>query len=376
MIDGNSVANPAKVTGGNNNDELEKKLILKIPAVEDTDAISTTLASSALNAVFSEGINRLELSTGIATLSMAPDAVDLTTVKNMTLEVNQADLNSDFSIEEMPYSLRAHIGNRPVLQLSMSLDGKQTEWNNPTSPIRVTIPYKPTAEELKDPDHIVIWYIDGAGQIVTVPSGKYDPVTGTITFSTTHFSTYAVAYVKKSFQDLSKAYARDMIEALASKGFYDWVEGTSFNPNRNITRAEFIYLLVTALDLHATFESNFADVKPEDFYYEAVGIARELGITTGVGSNKVGATTSITRQDMSTILVRALEIAGKNYRTGNTTELFEKFDDAAQITLYAKQSLATLVNAGIMTGYNRILDPNGNFTMQHAAVVIYKVFMK
>lgn len=177
----------------------------------------------------------------------------------------------------------------------------------------------------------------------------------------------------KTFDDLEGAYAKDMIEELASKGFYDWIEGTSFNPNRSITRAEFIYLLITALDLNAQFDSNFSDVKPGDYYYNAIGTAKAMGITSGVGNNRVGADQGITRQDMATILVRALKAAGKDYPEGSIEDL-NAFDDAHLIAEYAKTSLATLVKAKILQGYNRILDPNGSFTMQHAAVVIYKIY--
>ena len=37
---------------------------------------------------------------------------------------------------------------------------------------------------------------------VLVPSGRYDTATGMVTFSTTHFSNYAVVYVTKTFDDL------------------------------------------------------------------------------------------------------------------------------------------------------------------------------
>jgi len=40
----------------------------------------------------------------------------------------------------------------------------------------------------------VVWYIDGSGSVVTVPTGHYDPDSGTVVFSTSHFSDYAVAY--------------------------------------------------------------------------------------------------------------------------------------------------------------------------------------
>lgn len=46
--------------------------------------------------------------------------------------------------------------------------------------------------ELKDPEHIVVWYIDHQGNIISVPNGKYNPSTGKVTFTTTQYSKYVV----------------------------------------------------------------------------------------------------------------------------------------------------------------------------------------
>jgi len=36
-----------------------------------------------------------------------------------------------------------------------------------------------------------------------IPNGQYDPATGTVTFSTTHFSYYAVGFAQVSFNDVA-----------------------------------------------------------------------------------------------------------------------------------------------------------------------------
>lgn len=45
-------------------------------------------------------------------------------------------------------------------------------------------------------------------------------------------------------------------------------------------------LLVRTLGLSASVKANFADVSTSDYYYEAVGIAKAVGITTGIGNNR------------------------------------------------------------------------------------------
>jgi hypothetical protein len=66
---------------------------------------------------------------------------------------------------------KAAVGNHPLIQLTLTLGGVQKAWNNPAAPVTVTIPYTPTAAELQNPESIIIWYLDGSGKPVCVPTG-------------------------------------------------------------------------------------------------------------------------------------------------------------------------------------------------------------
>src|SRR5690606_26525716 len=128
---------------------------------------------------------------------------------------------------DLPIELQNELKNKPIIQLSLAVDGKQIAWNNPNTPVTISIPYSPTSEELNDLEHIVIWYIDGDGNIVSVPNGRYNKETGKVTFTTTHFSKYAVAHVIKTFDDIKNVeWAKKPIEVLASKGI---IKGVSVN---------------------------------------------------------------------------------------------------------------------------------------------------
>src|SRR5690606_23563314 len=123
------------------------------------------------------------------------------------------------SPEALDDAVRSRIGNRPAISLHVRADGEIIAWNNPAAPVTVAIPYKPTEEELARADHLVVLYIDGEGRAAAVPSGRYDAELGSVVFRTTHFSTYAVAWVVKTFDDLAGVpWAKGAIEALASRG--------------------------------------------------------------------------------------------------------------------------------------------------------------
>lgn len=347
-----------------------RTVTLNIAEMPDTKTYMQEFAVSVLS---TEDSSRLiEINTPVAGITIQGDMFSPDDVENkqkIGISVSLADKS------KLTGDIAGKIGSRPLIELSAYLDGKLTEWSNANSPVTISIDYKPTQDELKNPDQIVVWYIDGNGKIVEVPSGHYDPVSGKVIFSTSHFSLYAIAYDTRTYSDIEKAYAKDSIEALASRGLYNWIKGDKFGPDRNITRGEFIYLLVNVLELHSPVKNNFSDVSASDFYYEAASIAKELGITNGMGNNRFGGGMSITRQDMSTLIVRALKAAGKSYPDGSAADL-NSFIDAGNISGYAKDSLATLVKAGVLVGYNNSLEPKGTFTMQQAATVIHRIYKK
>ncbi len=209
-----------------------------------------------------------------------------------------------------------------------------------------------------------------------VPSGKYDPVTGTVTFATTHFSNYAVTYVKKIFDDLeSVEWARRPIEVLASKGILKGATDNEYYPSINITRAEFLYSLVRTLGVDARAEGNFDDISSDAYYCKEIAIAKKLGITSGTGNNKFSPDASVTRQDMMVLTERVLRMLNRLKAQASASEL-DTFADKALVADYAADSIAALVKEGLIVGNGGKVDPMGNTTRAEAAVFLYRIYNK
>lgn len=60
--------------------------------------------------------------------------------------------------------------------------------------VDVAIPYTPEGTEKANTDKIIVQYIDDKGVATPMPDSIYDPSTGSVEFSTTHFSKYAISY--------------------------------------------------------------------------------------------------------------------------------------------------------------------------------------
>lgn len=108
------------------------------------------------------------------------------------------------------------------------------------------------------------------------------------------------------FRDLAGYdWAKDAIESLAKDGA---IKGTS--AGCDIARADFALLVMRALRLEA---ESFADVKPSDYFAEELAVAKACGIIRGVGDNQCNPRGKITREDMMTMIKRALELVAMTW---------------------------------------------------------------
>ncbi|MNI33144.1 Endo-1,4-beta-xylanase A precursor [compost metagenome] len=271
--------------------------------------------------------------------------------------------------------IKTRIGAHPVIELTVQAGGKIVPWNNPKAPVVVSIPYTPTVKELENPEHIVIWSLDGNGHMTPVPNGKYNPLTGQVTFSTTSFTKYVISFVEKTFADIdSLDWANKQIKVLASKGIIQGTTDDTFSPWQGVTRADFVVLLVRTLELQGLLGIPFADVSEDSYYSDSLRIARELGITTGRGDNKFEPQAPITREDMMVLTDRALKVSNKEGLTGPLGDLLSGFTDRADISGYAVDSVAALIQLGLIHGYDRAIYPKETPNRAQTAVLMYNLY--
>ena len=343
--------------------------VLNMPAIDGMDAYTLGLPAGSLSVSQAEGALTFSTAAGGITIPGGMLAgVAGAEGKEAGITVGRGDKST------LPAGVKQTLGDRPLVQLTLTVDGKQVEWNNPDRPVTVAIPYTPTPEELSDPEHIVVWYIDGSGSTVSVPGARYDRQTGTVSFTTTHFSFYAVAFVHRTFDDLDgAAWAKKPVEVLASKGVLKDTQGKEYLPFADITRAEFLYSLVRVLGVDARIDGNFDDISSDAYYYREAAVAKKLGITSGAGNNSFNPDAGITRQDMMVLTERALRMLKKLKQQGMASEL-GKFSDSSLVAAYAVNSTATMIKEGLITGSGGRLNPLGGATRAEAAVVLYKVY--
>jgi hypothetical protein len=198
---------------------------------------------------------------------------------------------------------------------------------------------------------------------------------GTITGNTTIGPALGYSY----FSDTTTHWAKNDILELANKLIVEprSNSGTNFEPNKNITRAEFAVFIAKGLGLAGDEASarRFPDVS-SGTTAAYIGAAAKAGIINGNADGTFKPNSNITREQMALMMVRAMEYAGYNTSmNGASTATLTKFKDAAKIQ--SKETVAKAVKEGIIQGVTtNTFQPQGNATRAQAAVMLKRVLDK
>lgn len=140
----------------------------------------------------------------------------------------------------------------------------------------------------------------------------------------------------------------------------------------NVTRAEFINMLMQALDLaDESADSTWSDVKEGTAYYGSIAAAQKFGIVKGKADGSFGVNESISRQDMAVIIFRAAKMLKVKLKDSGAVSPFKDNNDIAS---YAKEAVSALQKTGVINGMNvGLFMPKGQVTRAQAVVIIYRL---
>jgi len=170
------------------------------------------------------------------------------------------------------------------------------------------------------------------------------------------------------FKDLSEHnWAEAAILNLYNKGIVSGVGNGSFEPNRGVTREEFLKMVCEALEFDTSNSSvEFEDVTSDEWYAKYIASAVEAGIVNGVSDTHFGTGSLISREDMAVMIFRALAASRRNIPANK-----KGFNDSEEISDYALEAVETLNSMGIIRGVgDGTFAPKNTATRAEAAVII------
>lgn len=162
---------------------------------------------------------------------------------------------------------------------------------------------------------------------------------------------------------------RDSGKETAGLNFITGYEGSAFQPNREVSRAEFVYMLTQALGLQGDVaKSSFTDANNiDERARKAVALAVREGIVNGNDDGSFDPNRSVSRVEMLAMTVRSL---GLSVNTAGGSS----FADEASIPVWAQGYAKVAAQQGILDARdgNR-LAPNEPAVFAEAVIAILQV---
>lgn len=359
----------ALIEGAKAAESSGKEAVVEIKLKTDKSAKATEISVPKISFdSLASGTNaELRVNTGLGIISFdasAVDAINSAASGDIKISVAKADTSG------MSDEVRNQIGNRTVYDFTVTSGGKTiSSFGNGNASI--SLPYTPSSGE--DLNAIVVYYLSDSGKLETV-RGVYNSKTGTVDFVTDHFSKYVIGYNKVVLGDVAGTdWYYNAVTFIAARKITTGTSVSTFSPNGTLTRGQFIVMLMRAYGIEADVNptNNFSDAG-NAYYTNYLAAAKRLGISTGIGSNLFAPESEISRQDMFTLLYRALNVIGE-LPVAATTKTTSDFSDAGKISSYAKDAMDSLVKGGIISGSDNNLNPLGTSTRAEMAQVLYKL---
>ncbi|PLX32159.1 MAG: hypothetical protein C0604_05705 [Clostridiales bacterium] len=215
---------------------------------------------------------------------------------------------------------------------------------------------------------------EGGGGLIVMPASSE---TALVSTSSTAARFMDMEPIRQSgFVDTEGHWAKGNIERLYSIGVINGRDEGSFDPDAQITKAEFVALIVRVLKLDTSeSECPFGDVGDKDWFVSDVSAAYFAGLVSGDGEGIFCPDKAITRQEMAVMTMNALRhINEKGTATIDLSKGFTKtFVDIEKIAPWASEAMGRLNGLGLMMGDGESIRPAGTTTRAEAATVLLRL---
>jgi hypothetical protein len=193
-------------------------------------------------------------------------------------------------------------------------------------------------------------------------------------------SVYSVVWNPVEFSDTANHWAKAAINDMGSRMVIGGVGNGNFEPNRDITRAEFAAIVVRALGLApGEGENSFTDVSGNAWYTGYVETAVSYGVITGVSDTSFKPDSKITREQAMAMIARAMKITkiASDPDNAQIQSLLSAYGDTDKVSGYAKQGVAECLKAGVVSGRTgNAIAPKENMTRAEVAAVMQRLLQK
>lgn len=293
------------------------------------------------------GNNTLQIQTGNLTIDIAPE-----TLKQLKASLDKEQLDGSKihvainpkTLSEAAVKAGANValnGNAITLAISIVTDeGKSHPLAGAAKPLKVKLP----VDTSMNAGLLGIYKVEDNGSLTYLGGTRNGNF---MEADVQQGGTYALLEYKVNFADVqTNHWALNTIQILAAKHLIQGVSASEYQPNRMITRAEFVKLAANALNLQDKGKLAFTDVAADAWYYEDLAKMVKAGLVNGRTADHFEPSAMISRQEIVMILMRA-------YKLENGTTLSNdgiSFSDEASIAPWALESVKGAAALGLVQG--------------------------
>ena len=173
----------------------------------------------------------------------------------------------------------------------------------------------------------------------------------------------ALAADNTTFPDMPNDWSTQALQNAINNGLLNGIDG-KIAAGENLTRAQMAAIVTRAFGTNGKADiSSFGDVNTGDWFYDAMASSVLMGAIQGDGVN-LNPNADITRQEAFTVLARLFTLSGGDQSVLNS------YTDGDQVADWAKDSMASMVAAGYVKGFDNKLNPQDSITRAEFAQVM------
>lgn len=171
-----------------------------------------------------------------------------------------------------------------------------------------------------------------------------------------------------TFSDTYGSRYENEINELATYGIINGKGAGIFEPESNMTRAEFAAIMVNGLCLDKIENDVFSDVTENDWYFESVNTAYSYNIVKGISDTTFNPYGVITKQEAAVMVVRAATLCGidtemDDISIRNTLSAFTDYMNTAE---WAREALSFCYRTDILDSSE--IEINGDSVVTRAEI--------
>jgi hypothetical protein len=173
------------------------------------------------------------------------------------------------------------------------------------------------------------------------------------------------------FTDSINHWARNPIAWAVANNITSGTSATTFSPEDNVTRAQFVTFLfsMSGRPTVDTSEPRFSDVEGH-WAINGITWAADAGVTSGVGNNRFAPDDRITREQIVTMIRNYTRHMGGNYSVPGGA--LDRFPDRGAVSGWATGGVGWAASNGII-GAGGTLNPRGYATRAETITMLHRM---